>query len=129
MTAIQHDKCYHLTLALESKDCGYNPKRITREVDDLKSYIQGAKIRGGWCGDYDMQLSRGALDDQWYSLRLTAEALLRGTALSDVYIFTNSGVRGEAWLQSISSTIRRSTKWHIRDVSEMNVKTIQYIKD
>ena len=129
MTAIQHDKCYHLTLALKSKDCGYKPKRLIWEVDNLKEYISDMKVHGSWDGHFDVQLSYGAIDDRWYSLKCAMKALVRGLALTDMYIFTDSDALGEARLQMISSSIRKNTKWDILEVSERNVKTIQYIKD
>lgn len=129
MTAIQHDKCYHLTLSLKSKSCGYNPKRLMREVDDLKEYIREAKVRGGWNGDYDIQLPKGAMDDPWYSLKLAVKALIQGSALTDVYIFTDDDVKGTEWVHNIANSIERSTAWKCIGLSSMRIKTTQFILD
>lgn len=129
MTAIQHDMCYHLTLQLRSKACSHNPKRLMREVDDLKSYIQEAKIRGGWSGDYDIQLPKGAMDDQWYSLKLATRALVRGMVLMDVHIFTNDDAKGNEWMHSITNSIEHYTAWKCISLSSMKIKTTQFILD
>ena len=129
MAAIQHDMCYHLTLSLKSKACRYNPKRLRYEVDDLKSYIQEAKIRGGWNGDYDIQLPKGAMDDRWYSVKLATKALVHGSTLTDVYIFTNDDTKGNEWMHSITDSIERYTAWECISLSSMRIKTTQYILD
>ena len=129
MAAIQHDMCYHITLSLKSKTCNYNPKRLMREVDDLKEYIQEAKVRGGWNGDYDIQLPKGAMDDPWYSLKLATKALVHGLVLTDVHIFTNDDAKGIEWMRSITDSIERSTAWKCISLSNMKIKTTQFILD
>lgn len=129
MTTVKHDMCYRVTLALKGRSHNYNPKRLVHDVDALKEYVQKSKYLGSRYGDYDLQLSKGAMDDRWYSLKIATRALTRGVALVDVCIYTYNDMFGNADYDDLRNGMLRCGAWEHVTTSKLKVVTMQYILD